>query len=203
MIKSNVAGTTGYTEALNKFIEATLSIDFTLLHQDFISFIPKSPSRILDLGAGTGKDASALSAMSHSVTAIEPCEALLKAGKKLYSDRAIHWIQDSLPHLQYLDPELKFDFILASAVWHHLSPSEQHLALIKVSHFLEKNGIFALSLRNGPAGAGTCIFPTHTAKVVERAEQRGLKTLLILENQPSILPGKELITWSRLVFQKI
>ncbi|MEJ5103822.1 class I SAM-dependent methyltransferase [Chryseobacterium sp. MYb328] len=202
-MKLKVPGTEGYTAALDKFIEATVSIDFTELHHDFIPFIPKSPSRILDLGAGIGKDSSVLSAMGHSVTAVEPSEALFKAGKKLYPNFGINWIQDALPELKFLSPDVKFDFILVSGVWHHLSPEEQHFSMIKVSQLLTKKGILALSLRNGPAGVGTHIFPTCTISTIQQAEQTGLKALLTLEKQPSLLPGKEPVIWSRLVFQKI
>lgn len=202
-MEPKVPGIAGYAEVLEKFIDATVSIDFTELHKDFIPFIPEISGRILDLGAGIGRDASEFSAMGHSVTALEPSEALLEAGKKLYPDASIHWVQDSLPNLQNLDSDLKFDFILVSGVWHHLNPDEQQCAVIKISKLLSDSGIFALSLRNGPAGAGSCIFPTHSGNTVQQAEQTGLKTLLFLENQPSLMKGKENVTWSRLVFQKI
>ncbi|KXH81297.1 class I SAM-dependent methyltransferase [Chryseobacterium kwangjuense] len=202
-MKPKVPGIAGYADVLEKFIDATVSIVFTELHKDFIPFIPEISGRILDLGAGIGRDASEFSAMGHSVTALEPSEALLEAGKKLYPDASIHWVQDSLPDLQNLDSDLKFDFILASGVWNHLNPDEQQCVFIKISKFLSDNGIFALSLRNGPAGAGSCIFPTHAGNTVLQAEQTGLKTLLFLENQPSLMKGKENVTWSRLVFQKI
>ncbi|AZA76051.1 class I SAM-dependent methyltransferase [Chryseobacterium sp. G0186] len=202
-MKLKVPGTEGYADALDKFIEATVLIDFTVLHHDFIPFIPKTSSRILDLGAGIGKDSSVFSAMGHSVTAVEPSEALIEAGKKLYPDFGINWIQDALPELGFLSPDVKFDFILISGVWHHLSPEEQHFSMIKGSQLLTKKGILALSLRNGPAGVGTHIFPTRTIQTIQQAEQTGLKTLLTLEKQPSLLPGKETVTWSRLIFQKI
>ncbi|KMQ63106.1 hypothetical protein ACM46_14300 [Chryseobacterium angstadtii] len=199
---SEVPGTEGYSNVLDKFIEATLSIDFAELHRDFMPFIPQKPGNILDLGAGIGRDASAFSSMGHTVTAVEPSEKLLETGKTLYAGFPIHWIYDSLPDLQCLNPRLKFDFILASGVWHHLSPDEQSISIKKVSELLTENGVFALSLRNGPAGGGTCVYPTHANKILNQAEQNGLKTLLFLENQPSLLKGKEEVKWSRLVFQK-
>lgn len=201
-MKAKVPGIEGYADVLEKFIEATVSIDFAELHKDFIPFIPKNPVRVLDLGAGIGRDASVLSSMGHTVTAAEPSEALLEAGKNLYPDSSIHWVQDSLPDLQCLGSDVKFDFILASGIWHHLSPYEQALSMIRVFELLEENGIFAISLRNGPAGAGSVIFPTNAEKSVEQAEKTGLKTLLFIENQPSLMKGKEQVKWARLVLQK-
>ncbi|MBL1222652.1 class I SAM-dependent methyltransferase [Chryseobacterium sp. L7] len=199
---AKVPGTEGYDSIPDQFIEATLSIDFTELHRDFLPFIPQKSGKVLDLGAGIGRDASVLSSMGHAVTAVEPSEKLFEAGKNLYAHDAIHWIHDSLPDLKRLDADLKFDFILSSGVWHHLNPDEQQLSIIKVSELLAENGIFALSLRNGPAGGGSCVYPTYTDQTRHQAEQNGLKTLLLLENQPSLLPGKENVKWSRLVFQK-
>lgn len=199
---AKVPGTEGYDSIPDQFIEATLSINFTELHRDFLPFIPQKSGKVLDLGAGIGRDASILSSMGHAVTAVEPSENFFEAGKNLYADCAIHWIQDSLHDLKNLDTDLKFDFILSSGVWHHLNPDEQQLSIVKASSLLSEKGIFALSLRNAPAGAGTFIFPTNAARSVEQAEQMGLTTLLFLENQPSLMKGKEGVKWSRLVFAK-
>lgn len=57
-MNDEVPGTEGYAQAMQKFIEATTAIGFTELHQDFLPFMPRKPSRVLDLGAGIGRDAS-------------------------------------------------------------------------------------------------------------------------------------------------
>ncbi len=203
-MKSNHAkGTKGYSTVIKNFIENTLAIDFLLLHQDFLPFFPKTTSRILDIGAGIGRDAFEFFKMGHSVTAVEPIKEFQKEGKILFGNQNIKWIDDFLPELKLLgNQHNQFDFILASGVWHHLDHEEQFRSMIRIARLLDDNGIFSVTLRNGPAGAGTHIFPTNGNQTIEVAEQYGLKTLLFLENQPSLMNNKENVFWTKLVFQK-
>ena len=97
----------------------------------------------------------------------------------------------------------QFDFVLASGVWHHLSQEEQIYALFTISELLKPKGYFAITLRNGPAGAGTHVFPTHVERTIKTAELCNLTVQFRVENQPSLLPNKEAVTWGKLVFQKI
>ena len=48
-------------------------------------FIPSMSCKVLDIGSGSGRDAAVLSDMGHSVTAVEPCYALLRSAKGTYS----------------------------------------------------------------------------------------------------------------------
>ncbi|RNC80055.1 MAG: class I SAM-dependent methyltransferase [Balneola sp.] len=198
-----VKGTQGYASVTREFVKATHNLSFTELHKDFIPYIPKKRSNILDLGAGIGRDAHELSEMGHSVIALEPLEEFRISGMNLYPSSNITWIDDSLPKLERLKKSSsKFDFILSSGVWHHLTPKEQELALSEVSILLNKNGVLALSLRNGPAGAGSHIFPTDGKKTIQMAGTLGLKCVLHLENQPSLLKHKKKVSWSRLALKK-
>lgn len=195
-------GMQGYAEASHAFINATLAIEFRVLHQDFIEFFPKSPSRILDVGAGIGRDAWEFSKMGHAVVAVEPVEELRVAGKRLFDSQLVEWVDDSLPNLKALEKESHFDFILASGVMHHLDLEEQHQVISRISELLPVNGIFALTLRNGPAGLGSHVFPTNSSSTVRIAESLGLKTLLKIDQQPSLMKNKKEVVWSKLVLQK-
>ena len=205
MMKQNriVKGTQGYNKLTQAFVNATLAIDFQDLHQDFLAFLPKSSAQILDLGAGIGRDASVFANMGHAVVAVEPSSEFRLAGQKLFPSTQITWLNDSLPSLVSLDKEENtFDFILASAVWHHLNAIEQSAAIRRVSGLLKHKGIFALSLRHGPAGAGTHVFPVDGNRITKEAKKCSLKTLLYIENQPSLMANKERVSWTRLVFSK-
>ena len=200
---AQVNGTKGYSEVTERFIKATEAINFTELHQSIIEFIPTKPGRVLDVGAGIGRDASVLAEMGHMVVAVEPTVEFLAAARKLYDSPHIEWIDDSLPMLLKLgDQPDPFDFVLASAVWHHLDDAERQHAMVRISKLLCPQGVFALSLRHGPAGAGTHVFSTDGQRTAELAETCGLTTLLHLPNQPSLMKGKENVTWTRLAFVK-
>ena len=199
---NQISGTKGYSEVADIFIEASSEIDFNELHQAFLEFIPNQPSRILDIGAGCGRDAAAITALGHSVIAIEPTEEFRTAGKERYESSNIEWLDDSLPKLPKLKQSENFDFVLASAVWHHLNQDEQQQAMKRIAQLLISGGIFALTLRHGPAGVGTHVFPTDGQQTIENAKGCGLTPLLHPPNQPSLMPGKEAVTWTRLVFKK-
>ena len=195
-------GTQGYGQVTQKFIEATSTISFEALHQDFLKCIPDKPARVLDVGAGVGRDAFELWKMGHQVVAAEPLREFREAGQRLYSPAYIEWIEDALPQLSTLDNRSPFDFILASGVWHHLDAAEQIKALQRVSELMKPQGVFALSLRNGPAGAGNHVFPTDVQQTIQNAKSCGLHPILRLENQPSLMKNKKDVHWARLAFQK-
>ena len=199
----NIKGIIGYASAAQQFIKMTLAVGFRELHRNFIEFFPESEGRVLDVGAGMGRDAAAFAEMGHSVVAVEPTNALRLAGQELFGTVNIEWIDDALPSLARLGPDHRFDFILASGVWHHLDEDEQHSAISRIAELLSPNGIFAVSLRSGPAGVGTTVYPTSCSRTILSAESSGLKTVLCLENQPSLQPNKHNVIWTRLAFRRL
>ena len=58
-------------------------------------FLPEDPGRILDIGAGSGRDAAWFSALCHQVVAVEPSLEMRKEGKRRHSDTGIQWRNDS------------------------------------------------------------------------------------------------------------
>ncbi len=199
----DVKGISGYGSNAAEFVAATATIDFGTLHQPSLELIPAKPARILDIGAGAGRDAAALAAMGHSVVAVEPATELLSAAQTLHADANIHWLDDALPELKKLGtPTHCFDFILATAVWHHLDPEERETALRRIADLIRAGGIFALSLRNGPPGMGTHTFPTDYRKTVASAVQLGFEPARLATGQPRLIAGKVDVSWSKLAFKR-
>jgi len=201
--KMKVPGTQGYNQVTPQFITATQEIPFNKLHQPFLKFIPDEPGRVLDIGAGIGRDAFEFCKLGHQVVAVEPLAAFREAGQRLYSSPLIEWIEDALPTLNTLAHHSgQFDFVLASGVWHHLNANEQTKALQRVSELLKPQGILALSLRNGPSGAGTHVFPTNVQQTIANAMLYDMQPILKLENEPSLMKNKKEVYWAKLVFEK-
>lgn len=180
-----IKGIEGYSEAMEKFTSLTLSINFELLHKDFLAYIPKEKCHVLDLGAGIGRDADYLSAMGHKVVAVEPNPEMVAVGQTLFKNK-VECLSDSLPRLDMLNKNYHFNFILASGVWHHINDKEQKQAIKRIAQLLDVDGIFAVSLRNGPAGLGKNIYPTDDKVIIKAASANGLKLLLHKETQPSL-----------------
>lgn len=200
---TNTPGTQGYDRFIGGFIETSQSLNFEDVCKDFVDFLPSVPGRVLDAGAGAGQNAAALAELGYRVTAVEPMAEFLHAARTQYKELPITWLNGSLPNLECLEADQKhFDLILVIAVWHHLSEKEQGLALQRIEALLAPGGVCALSLRNGPAGLGTQVYPTSANHTLEHAKELGLECLFHSEEQPSMLANKPEVKWARLVLKK-
>jgi SAM-dependent methyltransferase len=91
--------TQGYAEQAAELIPRYEAVPFEHKYRAENHLLPQRPSRILDVGAGTGADAAWLAAQSHTVLAVEPTAALREAGQALHPQPTIEWLDDSLPDL--------------------------------------------------------------------------------------------------------
>lgn len=200
---NDVAGTTGYEKVVDAFIEATLALDFEETSRYFVQHLPAAPGRVLDAGCGAGQNAAALARIGHSVVAVEPLGAFLTGARTRHAGLGIKWVQDCLPSLARLGAAPhQFDFILVEAVLHHLDDAERAAAIVRLATLLDIGGCCALSLRNGPAGAGKHVFPTSGEDTANLANQCGLEVLQHLPDQPSLMKNKPGVTWTRMVLKK-
>jgi 2-polyprenyl-3-methyl-5-hydroxy-6-metoxy-1,4-benzoquinol methylase len=198
-----VPGVSGYSEVAARFRDLSESIEFREIHRCILHWVPEAGATVLDVGAGTGRDAAALAAMGHSVVAVEPMDQFLADARAMHRSPKIRWVSGSLPGLQELPPEPdQFDFVLCHAVWQHLRNAERAEAIARVAALLKPKGVFALGLRHGPPGAGTHYFPASAPETVSLAARVNLAVELRLENQPSALPNKTCVNWTRLAFRK-
>ncbi|MEO1505929.1 MAG: class I SAM-dependent methyltransferase, partial [Pseudomonadota bacterium] len=112
----------GYADAAVDLIEAYEAVSSAELFAPVREHLPCRPVQVLDIGAGTGRDAAWFAAQSHRVLAVEPVDALRDAGMARHRCSGLSWIKDTLPELsQTLALGAKFDLIVLSAVWHHTS----------------------------------------------------------------------------------
>lgn len=110
------SGTEGYAEGADAVAKAYEAISSAAVHRNILHLIPITPSRVPDIGAGTGRDAAALAALGHSVVAVEPTAELRAHGQRLHPAAGITWIDDSLPDLAKLQARgERFDLVLLTA----------------------------------------------------------------------------------------
>jgi SAM-dependent methyltransferase len=172
---SSVAGTAGYDEQASALAEQYESIEFEAVHGDVLHLFPPPPARVLDVGAGSGRDAAALAARGHRVVAAEPSSELRREGERLHAGAAIEWIDDSLPGLARLRARgERFDLVLLSAVWMHLDAAERSDAMASLAALLAPKGVAILSLRHGPVPAGRRMFDVTAAETIGLAATHGL-----------------------------
>ena len=145
------------------------------IHCWLLDLWPESPATVLDIGAGTGRDAAWLAAKGYEVVAVEPSAAMRQEANRLHPDAAIRWIDDSLPGLATVSRSgLSFDFVLLSAVWMHVSPNDRARTFRKIVNLLKPGGILAMSLRHGDSEKDKGIHPISLSEVEKLARDHGL-----------------------------
>ena len=128
------------------------SVPSARVHAWLTDLLPARPATVLDVGAGSGRDAAWLAAEGYDAVAVEPSVAMRAFAQARHADRPIQWIPDSLPALdRTFKSGLSFDLILLSAVWMHVPPSDRQRAFRKLVTLLKPGGVLALTLRSGPA----------------------------------------------------
>ena len=141
-----------YEQNAQQLVDQYESLSFEVVHAGLLDLLPKAGSTVLDVGAGSGRDAAWFASRGYDVVAVEPSAAMRERGRALHQSARINWIDDSLPNLiQVRRLGLTFDLILLSAVWMHIPPSSRERALRKMATMLAPNGRIAISLRIGDA----------------------------------------------------
>ncbi|UUF23595.1 class I SAM-dependent methyltransferase [Escherichia coli] len=150
----------------------------------------------------SGRDAAALDELGYKVIAVEPSEKMRNLASSYYKSNHIIWLDDSLPFLHSVKAmNLKFDLILVSAVWMHLSKKEQKISLETLTDLLTLNGRMIITLRLGPPEPDRNINVVNTEELLELASQLGLKTLRVTSiNKDSFQRNQ--ITWQKVVLSK-
>jgi len=196
-------GNEGYAEEVDVLARQYESVRFVDVHGPILHLLPTLPSDVLDIGAGTGRDAAALAAMSHRVVAVEPTAALRDRAMFLHPSPRIEWIDDTLPHLARLVGRGdRFDVVLLTAVWIHLDAEQRREAMPTVAGLLRPGGILSLTLRHGPLPPGQRqLFETSAAETIPLARTEGLRPAVKVEHQPDFY-GRAEVTWTSLAFRR-
>jgi len=191
------ASTSGYSESARALIGQYESVSFEDVHRPVLHLFPPAPARVLDVGAGTGRDAAALARQGHHVTAVEPTAELRAYGQALHP-RSIRWIDDLLPRLDAVRSlGERFDFILLTAVWMHLDAAQQRDAMRTLSTLVEPDGRVSMTLRHGPVPPGRRMFDVSAGEVEALAGSFGLQPLHRAETRDML--NRPEVRWTFLV----
>ncbi|MGR3397719.1 MAG: methyltransferase domain-containing protein [Paracoccus sp. (in: a-proteobacteria)] len=176
------------------------ALDPAQIHEAVVPHLPAAPAAILDVGAGSGRDAAWLAALGHSVLAVEPSATMREEAQRRHPDARITWVADSPPGLEAVFRlNASFDVILLSAVWMHVAPAERARAFRKLVTLLKPGGILALSLRLGPPVAGRDMHPVDLPEVEALARRQGL-VMVTTEAAQDRLDRSE-VTWLQVVLR--
>lgn len=128
------------------------SVSFEKVHGNITLWLPRLPASVLDVGAGSGRDANWLANRGYDVLAVEPSKGLRERGQRLHLSPRLRWINDNLPYLpRVMSIGLRYDFILLSAVLMFLPPLSQAKSLSTLASLLLPQGRLVLTVRLGPS----------------------------------------------------
>jgi len=201
MKAARVSGTENYANEAPELLKRYESISFADAHASVLHLIPPAPRRVLDIGAGTGRDAAGFVSLGNSVVAVEPTEELRRGAMLLHPSPMIEWLDDSLPDLAVVRARgEEFDLVMLTAVWMHLDEVQRRMAMPNVAALVRNGGIVIMSLRHGPVPPGRRMFEVSAEETKALAQRSNLYCTLNQEAESSLRqPG---VTWTRLAFQK-
>jgi ubiquinone/menaquinone biosynthesis C-methylase UbiE len=187
-----------YEQHATRLVTQYESLSFEDVHADLIGILPASGSTVLDIGAGSGRDAAWLAAKGYDVVAVEPSEAMLAHARAKHTSSRIQWLSDSLPDLANVRRlGLSFDLILLSAVWMHIPPSDRQRALRKLATLLAPKGRIAISLRLGAPDTERAMHEVSLPELAGLAQQFGLRIVHTSDSQDKL--GRSEVSWTNVV----
>jgi SAM-dependent methyltransferase len=169
----------GYADAAEELIVRYEAVSSSSLYSEVVDLLPEPSSKVIDIGAGTGRDAGWFAEKGCRVLAVEPVAAFRNAGRALHRSPRIEWIDDCLPALPRVVERAEiFDFLLLSAVWQHLDAAQRRLAMPKLRALTAPQGRLLMSVRHGPGAPTRPCFPASAEEAIEEAHTSGFRLVL-------------------------
>lgn len=170
------------------------------VHSWLKDLLPPKPATVLDVGAGSGRDAAWLASEGYDVVAVEPSSGMRSGAQARHADTPIQWLNDRLPALDRTSKAgLSFDVILLSAVWMHVAPSQRVKAFRKLITLLKPGGMLAITLRRGPAEPERGLHPASADEVRMLARNHG--AFVELEDAADDHLGRPEVRWTHLAIR--
>ncbi|WP_068546523.1 class I SAM-dependent methyltransferase [Thalassotalea crassostreae] len=189
-----------YNKQAKQLLEQYTSVAAESVHQTWMHLLPKT-GHVLDIGAGAGRDADFIASRGLKVTAVEPASELLSLAKQTFTNTNINWLSDSLPILHKTQKlKQRYDLILVSAVWMHLTESEQEQSLKTLAKLLKDNGLIIITLRIGTFNDGRTSHPISIDKIKEQAISYSLSLTQLSDAVDKL--NRNDVTWETVMLSK-
>jgi SAM-dependent methyltransferase len=189
---------TFYGKNADALYEQYQSLSAEEIHSDWLDHIPNTKALILDVGAGSGRDAFWLAGNGHEVVAVEPSDELRERAQAV-KNPAVLWIKDSLPSLtEVYKLDNKYELILLSAVWNHIAPNDRERAFRKLANLLKPGGKLVVTLRRGPSYGDRTFYDCSSEEL--HAYARKFMLHLLLEKSSADKMGRPDVSWTTIIY---
>jgi 2-polyprenyl-3-methyl-5-hydroxy-6-metoxy-1,4-benzoquinol methylase len=167
-----------YSDNADMLFKQYESVSFETVHKDWLDILP-SKGNVLDIGCGSGRDSAWFAKEGLIVTAVEPSQKLINLAKKNHPHPEITWIIDHLPTLNKVSSlNKKYDLILMSAVWMHLTSVQRKLTINVLNNLLSDKGKLVITLRHGEFNDDRVSYPLSVSEVKVLAKKTTMSVLL-------------------------
>lgn len=189
-----------YEQYPDRFLKRYESVNPQGIHQNWLSLLPTTQLLVLDVGAGSGRDAAWLAKQDHEIVAVEPADALRQRAQKLHSSPRIQWIDDRLPELETVhDLDYRFDLILLNGVWMHVPPPDRKRAFRKLTRLLKPGGHFVVTLRSELPDDERTSYETSVAELRDLSHSFALEVLQKTTSSDQLARAD--VDWTSIVFR--
>jgi SAM-dependent methyltransferase len=201
-----------YHDKADALAQLYLSLSFEDVHKPWLDYLTElnihKKVKILDVGAGSGRDARYLAKLTGVdnqqalVIAVEPAKGLAQIGKQTTQGLNVIWVDDLLPELVNVNAlQHQYHLVLLSAVWMHLAPFQRNQALASLSALMADNGLLVITLRHGECDDERVMYPVSAAEVTQLAQNYGLSVIRMTDRMLDTL-GRSDVSWQTLVLRK-
>lgn len=185
----------------NRYEVADVSEVQKLLVQTFSNKL-----KLLEIGCGSGRDASFMTKNNFDVTAIDGSKNMIEEAKKIHPELSVKLFHKTLPN--DLEFDKKFDGVYSIATLMHLSKNDLEQTILKIYHLLTQNGKFLMSVslfrddidENGFDDKGRFFLVLSFDEWINLLENIGFKIIETKTNSDGL--GRGGIEWLTLVAQK-
>lgn len=194
-----------YEENANSLISRYESADVTDVQQLLLQTFDKK-SELLEIGCGSGRDASFMVKSNYDVTAIDGSKNMIDEAKKVHPELSLKLFHKTLP--SNLEFNRTFDGIYSIATLMHLSKNDLEQTILKIYNLLNQNGKFLMSVslyrddvnENGYDDKGRFFLVMSFEEWIETLDNVGFNILDTKTNGDGL--GRCGIEWLTLVAQK-
>ncbi|NUB04617.1 methyltransferase domain-containing protein [Azospirillum sp. Vi22] len=199
-VTSTASTVATYDRRAQEFVAQYETIAFEELYANILDLMPSAPSAVLDVGAGSGRDAAWLAERGHSVIAVEPAAGMREEAVRRHREAGIQWMDDRLPGLERVHRTgMVFDLILLAAVWMHIPPADRRRAFRKLVTLLKPGGRMIVSLRHGPSDPERPMLPVSRAEIERLAAEHGAMVSRAIQTPDRL--GRADVSWETVVVQ--